>query len=318
VADILIITPGPRHSRNGNRVTAVRWSKILRALGHSVRIAENYERGSADLLVALHAFKSSTAVRRFACQHPNRPIVLALTGTDLYSDIHTKQSAQHSLGLATRLLLLEPNGVDQLPEHLRERVQVIYQSAEPPRHPSPPLSRVFEACLAAHLRAVKDPLRAAMAARRLPVDSSIRVTHVGGALTPAYERRAQQETDTNPRYRWLGEQPHWRARRLIARSRLLVLTSKTEGAPSVISEALAADTPIVATCIPSTRGLLGDDYSGFFEVGDTRALASLMRQCEIDPRFYKQLRAECRQRSRLVKPAREIACWRKLIQETTQ
>ena len=36
---ILIVTPAPPGTRHGNRTTAVRWSRHLRALGHGVDIA---------------------------------------------------------------------------------------------------------------------------------------------------------------------------------------------------------------------------------------------------------------------------------------
>ena len=44
------------------------------------------------------------------------PLVVALTGTDLYGDIHTSPEAQTSLDLATRLVVLQPMGIRELPE----------------------------------------------------------------------------------------------------------------------------------------------------------------------------------------------------------
>jgi len=71
-----------------------------------------------------------------------------------------------------------------------------------------------------HLRPVKDPFRAALAARLLPPSSRIRVLHVGGAMNNEMAARARAEMEVNSRYLWLGEQPRWRTRRILTRSRL--------------------------------------------------------------------------------------------------
>ena len=312
---ILIITPASLNSRKGNRVTAVRWARIARSLGHRVQIGQQYKGEPCDVLVALHARKSAASVERFARQHPRKPIVLALTGTDLYSDIHTSRPAQRTLDRATRLVLLQPHGQCELLHRLRCKVRIIYQSAEPPARRLPRLKRDFEVCVSGHLRPVKDPLRAAMAARQLPAQSKIMVTHLGAALSSSLERRASTEMQRNPRYRWLGELPCWRARQLVARSRLLVLSSKMEGGANVLSEALVSSVPILSTRISGALGMLGEDYEGYFKVGDTRELAQLMYRCENDVSFYRKLGSHCRKRAPLFNPELERAAWGKLLNE---
>lgn len=226
---VCLITPAPARSRKGNRVTALRWARILRELGHSVSIDQEYRRQRCDLLVSLHARRTHASLVRFRKQYPNRPLIVALTGTDLYGDIHTDTSAQQSLELASRLIVLQPMGVEALPTNLREKTRVIYQSARKPPGNFPPKKRVFEVCVLGHLRPVKDPFRAALAARLLPPTSHVRVIQIGAALSDDMERQARAEEASNPRYRWLGELPRWKALRILARSRLLALTSKMEG-----------------------------------------------------------------------------------------
>jgi len=315
VSRILLVTPAPRGSRQGNRVTAQRWAQIIRSLGHRVEIAERFGGQNCDVLIALHARKSADSIQRFAAQRPQRPIVLALTGTDLYGDIHTSKAARRSLEIASRLVLLQPNGRSELPPALHAKTRVIRQSAEPVRKPPPPLKTVFEVCVSGHLRWEKDPFRAAMAARQLPADSKIRITHVGAALTPAMGQRAREEMERNPRYRWLGETPHWKARRLLARSRLLVLSSRLEGGANVVSEALSASVPLLCSRISGSVGLLGEEYAGFFDVGDTLHLAELMRRCESDAAYYRQLQKQCGERRKLVHPRRERAAWQEVFDE---
>jgi putative glycosyltransferase (TIGR04348 family) len=315
VRRILIVTPAPAGSRHGNRMTARRWAGLLRALGHRVRITRAYAGQPCDVLVALHARKSAGSIARFRRAHPAQPLVLALTGTDLYRDLAGSAAARRALGRATRLVVLQPDAVPHVPVEVRSRVRVIIQSAEPPRRRPRPLETCFEICVSGHLRAVKDPFRAALAARLLPEASRIRITHVGAALTGGMRRRAEAEMRRNPRYRWLGNVTHVRAQRLAARSRLVVLTSRLEGGANVLSEALAAGVPVVSSRISGSIGLLGADYPGLFPVGGTRALAELLRRCETDAKFYQRLRARCAELAPLVDPARERAAWRDLLGE---
>src|SRR6185295_6357206 len=173
-------------------------------------------------------------------------------------------------------------------------------------------------CVVGHLRAVKDPLRAAYAARRLPRDSRIRVLHAGGARDAAMEARARVEEASNPRYQWLGALSRVKTRRLIAQSKLLVLSSRMEGGANVISEAVLDGTPVLASRIPGSIGLLGADYPGYFPVGSTRKLAELLERAESDAPFYRRLAMHCRKLAPLFRPAREREQWRKLLAEITR
>ena len=182
---IILITPAPSGSRKGNRVTAVRWARLLRELGHSVVIGVEYRGERCDVLIALHARRSFAAVERFSRDYPDKPLVLALTGTDLYGDIHTDDSARRALDMATRFVLLQPHGMNQLPPRLRDKARVIFQSVKPPSGVFRPKKDVFEVCVLGHMREVKDPFRTAQAARLLPDSSQVQVVHVGGALCSA-------------------------------------------------------------------------------------------------------------------------------------
>src|SRR5262247_1190348 len=84
-----IVTPAPPGSRKGNRVSALRWARLLRELGHRVVIKQAYADERCDVLIALHARRSADSVQRFRMRFPDRPLILMLTGTDLYGDIHS-------------------------------------------------------------------------------------------------------------------------------------------------------------------------------------------------------------------------------------
>jgi glycosyltransferase involved in cell wall biosynthesis len=141
----------------------------------------------------------------------------------------------------------------------------------------------------------------------------VRILHAGGALEADMEVQARAEMAANPRYRWLGELPRWQARRLMARSRLMAITSRTEGGAYVVGEAVTAGVPVLATDIPGNVGLLGRGYPGYFPVGDAPALAALLRRAETEPAFLAALEAGVRRVAPGFAPARERAAWRALL-----
>ncbi len=311
----VVVTPAEPGSLTGNRVTAERWARRLAELAHDVRVLTAWDGESADLLVALHARKSHASVVRFSERFPGAPIVVGLAGTDVYVDLHDDEKPLDSLYRARRLVALQRLVAYRLPPELRERVRVIHQSAEPPAERSPPATDAFQACVLAHLRAVKDPLLAARAARRLPAESRLRVRHAGQALDEKLADAARREENDNPRYHWLGPLPREAAQRVLASSRVLVLCSTSEGGANVVSEAIACGVPVLSTRIDGSVGLLGDDYPGFFDVGDASALAELLRRVETDAAFLDELRRRCDALAPLFTPAAEREAWRALLLE---
>src|SRR5919202_5084766 len=98
-----LVTPARPGSRYGNRTTAARWARFLRQLGHEVLLEGTWGGGGSDMMIALHARRSHPSIKRYAATHPERPLVVALTGTDLYRDLRSDDGARRSLELATFL-----------------------------------------------------------------------------------------------------------------------------------------------------------------------------------------------------------------------
>ncbi|MEM1177972.1 MAG: selenoneine biosynthesis selenosugar synthase SenB [Acidobacteriota bacterium] len=314
---ICMVSPAVR-SRRGNRVTASRWRAILRRLGHRVEIVHSDDGRAVnasgyDLLVALHARKSFDAIQAFHRRRHGRLLVVTLTGTDLYGDLESSREAWKSLEWADRLIVLQPAGLERFPDALRDKTAVILQSAVASSSPVAKSRRTVDVCVVGHLRPVKDPFRAAEAARLLPEDSKIRVLHAGGALHPEMERRALAETASNPRYRWLGNLPPWKVRRLLKRCHAMVITSHMEGGANVVSEAIVAGTAVLSTRISGSLGMLGDDHPAYFDVGDTQALAALLRRLETDRALRHDLEARSRALAPRFHPDREVEAWKALL-----
>jgi putative glycosyltransferase (TIGR04348 family) len=307
-----IVTPAPPGSRHGNRVTAKRWEVLLRGLGHSVEVTTSWSQRPADLLVALHARRSAAAVRAFTAAHPDRPVVVALTGTDLYSDLASSREAQETVEAATALVVLQEQALSSLPEHLHERTHVVHQSVVAPARRRPP-GEHLEVILLAHLRAVKDPFLVVEALRLLPASTRVRITHLGAALDTGTAEGAEKESARDPRYRWCGDVPREEALQRLADSDLLVLTSRLEGGANVVSEALAAGVPVVSTRVDGSIGLLGEDYPGYVEVGDAAGLARILERAATDPAFLADLTRRVHARRELVEPRHEREAWERLL-----
>ena len=311
---IILITPAPPKSRAGNRATAARWAQLLRSLGHSVDISIDYTDQKADLMIALHAWRSADSIQRFAEAHPERPLIVAITGTDAYRFIHSHpEPTLRSIRLAHQLVGLHDLIANALPADQRHKMNVIYQSA-PPIASREPYKRFFHVSVMGHLRGEKDPFRPALAARLLPTHSRIQIHQYGKAHTPDWAVQANAEMQINPRYHWHGEIAHHKIRQIYQRSHLLLLPSRMEGGANVISEAVVAGVPVIASNIEGSIGLLGKDYAGYYPVEDEAALAELLLRAESDPVFYRQLERSCTARQPLFTADRERDSWKLLLE----
>lgn len=303
---IRLITPAGRHSRAGNRATAVRWAGFLRQLGHRVDISVEYLGEPADMMLALHAWRSADAITQFRAGYPERPLIVALTGTDIYRfQFSDPEPTLGSMDRADALIALHDRVGGDIPERYRNRLHTVFQSALPVARRLPTLKSRFDVCVVGHLREEKDSLRAAYAVRSLPKASRLRVIQVGKAHSPDWAEAAAAEMAQNPRYNWRGEVTPGRVRQLMSQARLMVMSSVMEGGANVVSEACVTGLPVIASAIPGNQGLLGDSYPGYYPARDTAALTRLLLRAEADPDYLESLRQQCCARALLFTPDAE-------------
>ena len=315
MARILLVLPQSVNRGSGNFVTAHRYRKHLEQFGHSVRVAQKNDPLTADLLIALHAGKTAAATLRFSRQYPHRPRMVVLTGTDVYGNLRQRKMTAAALDAATCVVVFHREALAAVPKRWQSRCRVIQKSAERlPAQPSP-MKRKFEFSVSGNLRPVKDPFRAALASRNFPAESRIIVSHFGEALTEAMQSRAVAEAARNARYRYLGKLPPGQARRRVARSRALIVSSRIEGAANVIAEALVSKVPVLASRISGNIGMLGKDWPGYFECGNTSQLADLMGRCEGDRDFYRRLLRATNDRAPLFSTVHEQSALIALIED---
>ncbi|KMQ74439.1 selenoneine biosynthesis selenosugar synthase SenB [Marinobacter subterrani] len=307
-----MITPAAAGSKAGNRATAERWALLLESAGHTVSVVTEYHGAPCDAFIALHAWRSVGAVRRFRQCWPGKPLIVALTGTDIYRHQHEfPDETLYSMAEADVLIGLHEQVARDIPGRFAAKLVTLFQSADQPEAGSlPDPARAptgFQVCVIGHLREEKDSLRAAYAARLLPDDSRIQILCAGKPHNGTWQRMAEQEMQQNPRFRWLGELDKHETRHLMAQSQLMVISSIMEGGANVVSEACRAGLPVIASDIPGNIGLLGAGYPGYFPVRDERALADLLYRAEQSADFLARLKAEVSQLAGRFEPEKERA-----------
>ncbi|MGH8805318.1 MAG: selenoneine biosynthesis selenosugar synthase SenB [Polaromonas sp.] len=313
---VVLVSPAMAESNNGNWHTAHRWAQFLSAYCDIALLAQWPEKPgmsggqrrslrhrTPQAMLALHARRSAASIRAWAEAYPGKPLIVVLTGTDLYRDIHTDAAAQQSLALASHLVVLQDAGLAALPEAWRGKARVIYQSA-PILKPARKSSQRFRALMVGHLRDEKDPLTYMRAAAH-DFAAGIRFDQIGEALAPDLAEAARATEQRTPRYRWLGGLPRAVTRQHIKRAHVLVNCSQMEGGAQVILEAVQSGTPVLASRISGNLGMLGADYAGYFALGDDAQLAALVRRCAAEPDFLALLQRQCRARAYLFAPQEE-------------
>ena len=315
---ITIVTPAGKGDRSGNRATAVRWARIMRKLGHRVDISTDERDGIPDALVAIHAWRSAAAIERFRARCPETPLVLCLGGTDIYQFQHSHpEETLRSMALADVLVGLHDLVERAIPARFHHKLRIVKQSARPLRRGSP-AKRHFDVAVIGHLREVKDPFRAALAVRAVPEMSHLRIVQMGKAIDSEFERKAVSEMRENPRYRWLGELPPAAVRRRMVRAQAMVISSLSEGGANVVSEAIMAGLPILASRIDGNVGLLGEDYPGYFPVEDTKTLRSLLLRFESDAAYRDSLAGHIAGLASGFTESAETDAWRVLLDGLTR
>ena len=314
---LAIVSPALRAANNGNWRTAYRWSRFLRKR-FGVDVSDHWEEPAATAcLIALHARRSAAAIARFAEACPDCPLIVVLTGTDLYRDLRIDASARHSLDLATHLVVLQEAALDEIEANHRRKCRVIYQSARMLKPGTPP-QRTFDVILVGHMRAEKDPLTPMRAITRLPADSAVRLIHIGDAsdefARTATELQARRWPSVR-RYRWLGARTHGETRQRIRNANAMVISSVMEGGANVIVEGITSGVPVIASRVPGNVGMLGADYAGYFAVGDDEELARLLDRISRDGEFLARLKVQCAARAPLFDPAHERADVNRLVDD---
>ena len=315
---IAIVTPYLADANNGNWRTAHRWQQLLsdnfKVIVHNEFAADVL--ADADMLIALHARRSAAIIQQFHSQFPQKPLVVTLTGTDLYRDLNDSTDSANtrlSLELADALIVLQEDAIQFLPHEQRHKAHVIYQSAKPLTRANKPKGKL-DCVVVGHLRAEKSPQTIFQLMPLLHADVPIHILHVGAGLDEKLAAEAHALAAQDSRYRWAGALPHGLTRAAIKRAHLLIHPSIMEGGANVIVEAILSGTPVLASHMSGNIGMLGREYDGYFPVGDVSALKQLLQRCLNDANFLTRLNTSCAGRAKLFLPATERMSLCQLVQ----
>lgn len=314
---ILIVTPYLAAANNGNWRTADRWARLLRGAGHEVIVqadANGADTAKADCMIALHARRSHPSVVAWRQRRGRQPLVVAMTGTDLYRDLPGGDGdAADSIEAADALIVLQPDALTFVPPVHRRKAHVVFQSARALRPCEKPSSRL-NCIMVGHLRPEKDPRTAFEAWRRIPPQEPVYLRHAGSPLDPDLAAAATALMQADRRYRWLGPVPHPAARQAIKRAHLLLVPSLMEGGANVVVEAITSGTAVLGSRMSGNVGMLGADYSGLFTVGSSDELAALLLRCRREPGFLRRLEVHCAARAGHFSPAAEQQALSNMLQ----
>ena len=111
-----------------------------------------------------------------------------------------------------------------------------------------------------------------------------------------YLERLRQLADGRPEVAFVGYRFADELAALFAGALVFVTASELEGLPLTLLEAMSYRIPCLASDIAPHREVLGEDYSWFFPVGDTTALAALLETALASPQQRASLGEALQQR----------------------
>jgi len=295
----------------------LRWQGFLKKLGHHVGISNRWSGKSTDALIALHAYRSHASIAQFRKLNPNNPIILIITGTDVYRDMASHPEVLKSMEMSDAIVVLQSAALAMIPKHLQTKTHIIYQSTKSVKRKAL-LKKSFLISVIGHLRPEKDPFCTPECLKYLRPESKIQVLHLGKAMSTEMKSLAKAYSKELKNYQWLDELSHSETLQQLSRSHLMVISSLMEGGAHVVTEAIAIGVPVIASDIPGNRGLLGEDYPGYYPVGDAKELAQILEKAEFEPSFYRSLEAHIKKRKHYVQPEFELNSIKALLNRLIQ
>ncbi len=322
---VFISAPYERGSVQGNCITAERLVSFFLDSGVDASVLYLGDRvGAGDVLVALHARKSRHFIDDFLLLNAGGRVVVYLTGTDLYSDIRGGcEVCLSSLELADVIVISQGASMASVPDAFKSKVVVVHKSIDLPEGFVSDLELVDDGdealevgliSVVGHLRAVKQPFLAVEALSVLNEECEVELVLLGNVVDAEMLEIGEEWCRRESRFRWFRGVEHVDALRWVRRSLVTVNSSLAEGGANSVGESIVLGVPVLATRVEGNVGMLGEDYEGYFGVGDVGELAALMKRVLVDAVFLSRLREQVGVRAGLLRPEREKLGWMQLLE----
>lgn len=278
---IALISPYSTGPLRGNIITVDRISRFLRqievetlVLPVDVLSAPEMERQirsfAPHVIHSFHAHYCGGRARYLAARL-NLPVVLTITGSDLYDPVMRNHSdTVRAIRAAQAVVCFGDREAAELAEHfpsVADHIVVIPQGVE--RLPVAASDSfgvaegAFVLLVPAALRPVKQiefPLKElAPLMSRLP---AVQLVIAGGIIDQDYAATIRTLVCDTPYAVWLGEIPRKQMGALYRRADVVLNCSRSESMPNTLLEAMALSRPVLANDIPGNRSIISHDNTG--------------------------------------------------------
>lgn len=289
-----------------------RLRRVSEKLGFEASVVpENYQHEANTAAIFLQAVDSQPGLRR--AKAAGAKTVLILTGSDI--NVHLKGDEARKAEIFSTcdvIVCMHPLIKRKVPKQFQDQLHFIRQSFDDSAQPATArLTKAFS--YVANIRRIKRPETVLRAADFLR-DTDLEIVHAGGVWGEEYSCWPNYNGLPHAQnYRWLGGQTHAESLALIGSSRATIVASEAEGGSNVLSEAIVLGTPVITSNNECCVGLLGSNYPGIFDIGDSRGLSELIRRAAFDEDFYSDLVARTSELRSGFTFDTEVAAWREVF-----
>ena len=302
---IKIFSPTRDKVVTGNYVTAKRYAYHLQNLGHKVFTCNGFEEKvngeGVRCAFVLHAEKGFPVVKELAAK--NIPVVLVLTGTDLYKDvISTKKSKRdnclRSIQIASAIVVLHENAASDLLKVVsipRDRIFVVLQSVVDFKKRTFFFKKknYYKILMLSNIREEKGIIVAISGflefLKNIDARTKFTLDHIGGVLDQDYFKKITNLLEGVKSVSFLGSIEKGKLQTMLASYDLLLHSSFIEGGSLVIQEAQNAGLPIIASDISCHTALLGSTYVGLHSVGAAKDVSEKLHAFFFNELCRKQM-----------------------------
>lgn len=304
---VLVISPAPLDSPQGNATTVARIALALGARGLDVRVRDVGADGLGErtagsrpaLIHAFHAYRTGPLGLSLA-KTLGVPLVITLTGTDVSYHLRDPEHApavREVLRAATAVTAFHDSIASEVAAVLPEiapRLAVVPQSVHfPSAGPNLPVQKIHgDPCVLfpAGIRPVKRPLLPlAPLEGLLGRYPGLRLWYAGPALDQDEAQRLEREIAGRHWARYLGAVPHVAMPSLLPAADIVLNCSLSEGGmANAVLEAFAFGRAVLASDIPGNRSVVEDGVTGLL-FGSEAELADKAARLAGDPALRSRL-----------------------------